>query len=262
MTTLVVSNYLEDLLINHVFRNISYTPPTSVFIALYTSDPTDADTGVEVSGGAYARQQMTAGFTVPALGACENAAGIVFPTATASWGLITHIGIRDALTGGNLLFHGELTPNEQVDTGDDFSIAAGALDVSLTGAATYFLLNALLDHVLNNNAFTSPTALYAALFSTLPAQDGSGGVELSGGGYARKEIVGGFDAPANGATANSSVESHGTATADWAEAVGGGLFDAATLGNLLLMGNLGTPVTVFTDDSFEWPAGSITPSID
>ena len=57
------SNFMENKIIDHMLRNQAYTPPATVYVALYTSDPTDADTGTEVSGGSYARQN--AGLSPP-----------------------------------------------------------------------------------------------------------------------------------------------------------------------------------------------------
>lgn len=104
--------------------------PTNVRLALYTSDPTDADSGTEVSGGAYARQSVA--FDAAVGGATQNTAEIVFPVATASWGTVTHIGLRDATTGGNLLMHGPLTVSKTIDSGDQFRMSAGELDAALT----------------------------------------------------------------------------------------------------------------------------------
>lgn len=124
------SNYLENALINAVLRNTSYTSPTTTYVALYTSDPTDADTGTEVTGGSYARTAAT--FDSPSNGVTQNSASITFPTATASWGTITHIAIRDASTSGNLLFHTPLDESKTVGTGDIFTISTGNLTVTLT----------------------------------------------------------------------------------------------------------------------------------
>lgn len=124
-----ISNYLENELIDHILRNLAYTSPTTVYVALYTSDPTDADSGTEVTGGSYARQ--SAAFSAPSNGATSNSSDITFPTATANWGTITHVGIRDALTTGNLLFHGALTASKVVNSGDTFKINATDLDVTL-----------------------------------------------------------------------------------------------------------------------------------
>ena len=123
------SNYLENALINVTLRATSYTAPTTVYVALYTSDPTDADTGTECSGTSYARQSVT--FSSPSNGATSNSAAVEFPQAGGSWGTITHIGIRDASTAGNLLYHTALDASKTIATGDVFRIAAGSLSVTL-----------------------------------------------------------------------------------------------------------------------------------
>lgn len=124
-----ISDYAENKLLDHVLGTLAYTKPTAVYVALYTTNPTDADTGTEVSGGAYARQSAT--FSAASAGATSNSADIVFAEATANWGTITHIGIRDALTLGNLLWHGPLTTAKEITTGDQFKIKTGDLGVSL-----------------------------------------------------------------------------------------------------------------------------------
>lgn len=124
-----MSNYLENALINATLRNTSYTSPTTVYVALYTTDPTDADTGTEVSGGSYARQAVT--FGAPSNGVSTNSASVTFPTATGNWGTITHIGIRDASTAGNLLYHTPLDTSKTVNTSDVFTISSGNLSVTL-----------------------------------------------------------------------------------------------------------------------------------
>ena len=124
------SNYLENAIINAVLRNTSYTSPTTVYVGLYTDDPTDADAGTEVSGGSYARTSVT--FGAPSNGVSTNSADVTFPTATASWGTVTHIGIHDASTGGNLLFHTPLDTSKTIDSGDIFKITSGNLSVTLS----------------------------------------------------------------------------------------------------------------------------------
>jgi hypothetical protein len=123
-----MSNYLENALINGTLRATSYTAPTTVYVALYTSDPTDADTGTEVSGTNYARQSVT--FGSPSNGASTNSAAVEFPQAGSSWGTVAYIGIRDASTAGNLLFHTPLDASKTIATGDVFRIATGSLSVT------------------------------------------------------------------------------------------------------------------------------------
>ena len=124
-----MSNYLENALINVTLRATSYTTPTTVYVALYTTDPTDADTGTEVTGGSYARTAVT--FAAPSNGVTTNSADVTFPTCTLAWGTVTHIGIRDALTSGNLLYHTPLDASKTIDLGDIFKITTGNLSVTL-----------------------------------------------------------------------------------------------------------------------------------
>ena len=124
-----MSNFLENSLINGTLRGTTYTAPTTVYLALYTSDPTDADTGTEVSGTSYARQAIT--FVAPSNGATTNSAAIEFPQAGGSWGTVAYVGIRDASTAGNLLYHTPLDASKTIATGDVFRIAAGSLSVTL-----------------------------------------------------------------------------------------------------------------------------------
>lgn len=124
-----ISNFLENALINATLRNTSYTSPTTVYVALFTSDPTDAGSGTEVSGGSYARTAVT--FGAPSNGVSTNSANVEFPVCTSSWGTITHIGIMDALTTGNLLYHTALTTSKVIDVDDIFRITTGNLSVTL-----------------------------------------------------------------------------------------------------------------------------------
>ena len=124
-----MSNYLENALINATLRNTSYTSPATVYVSLHTADPTDAGTGTEVSGGSYARKSAT--FAAPSNGVSASSADVTFDQATGSWGTITHIGIWDALTTGNLLYHTPLTTSKTIDSGDIFKIASGSLTVTL-----------------------------------------------------------------------------------------------------------------------------------
>jgi hypothetical protein len=124
-----ISNYLEDALINATLRNTSYTSSASVYVALFTTNPTDADSGTEVSGGSYARVEAT--FDVPSNGSASTNADVEFAQATGSWGTITHFGIYDAIENGNLLYHGALTESKTISTGDLFKIPTGSLTVTL-----------------------------------------------------------------------------------------------------------------------------------
>jgi hypothetical protein len=124
-----MSNFLEDALINATLRNTTYTSVATVYVSLWTSDPTDAGSGTEVSGGSYARTAVT--FGAPSNGVTTNSADVTFPTATASWGVVGWIGINDAATSGNLLYHTILDSSKTIDSGDIFKISTGNLSVTL-----------------------------------------------------------------------------------------------------------------------------------
>jgi hypothetical protein len=124
-----MSNYLENALINATLRATTYTAPATIYVALYTSDPTDADVGTEVTGGSYARTAAT--FGAPSNGVSLSSADVTFPTCTATWGVVTYVGLRDASTAGNLLYHSPLDESKTVGIGDVFKITTGNLSVTL-----------------------------------------------------------------------------------------------------------------------------------
>lgn len=136
-----LSDYLENKLVDHVFRGQTYTAPATVYVALFTTACSDSAGGTEVSGGAYARPGLatslanwagtqSAGSTAASSGTSgttSNNAAITFATPSAGWGTVTHIGLMDAVSGGNLLVCTALTVSKTINTGDAVSFPAGAL---------------------------------------------------------------------------------------------------------------------------------------
>jgi len=124
------SNFLETKLLDHVFGDTAYTAPGTLYLGLHTSDPAEDDSGTEVStsGTAYARQ--TVAFTTSG-DTTSNTAAVEYPTATASYGTVSHVGVYDASTAGNLLSYGALTTSKAIATGDVLRIPAGDLDITL-----------------------------------------------------------------------------------------------------------------------------------
>jgi len=122
------SNYLETKILDHVFGGTAYTAPSTLYVALFTSDPSDGDSGTEVSGGGYTRQTVT--FTTSGA-TTSNDSAVEYATATANYGTVSHIGIYDASSAGNLLAHASLTSSKTIETGDVFRIPAGDLDITL-----------------------------------------------------------------------------------------------------------------------------------
>ena len=122
------SNYLETELLDHVFANNAYTSPAAVYVSLHTANPDEDASGAEVSGGGYVRQAGS--FTVSGNTATTDAA-IEYPTATADYGTVTHVGIWDASTSGNMLAYAALTASKTISSGDVFRIPTGDLDITL-----------------------------------------------------------------------------------------------------------------------------------
>jgi len=123
-----MSDYLENEILDHILGTGAYTAPTTVYVGLSTATLADDASGTELSGSGYARQ--SAAFNAAASGTADNSAAIEFPAATASWGTVSHFGIYDAASSGNLLIHGAFTAAKLIDTGDILKISAGDLDIS------------------------------------------------------------------------------------------------------------------------------------
>jgi hypothetical protein len=132
------SAYLEDKLLNWLKGTAFGTAPTTVYVALLTTNPASDDgTGaVEVSGGSYARVAITTSSGWSAISGSgtsphqiSNSGVVTFVTPTASWGDIIGIAIYDASTAGNLLYWNSITL-QTINSGVIASFAIGALVVT------------------------------------------------------------------------------------------------------------------------------------
>lgn len=124
------STYLANELLDHVFGNGSYTPPT-IYVGLSTANPGDDASGLaEPSGGSYARKAHSA-WDVASAGATENTGTLAFDSATGSWGLITYVALFDDPTAGHMLLYSTATPNQTPANGDTVQYVDGALDITL-----------------------------------------------------------------------------------------------------------------------------------
>jgi hypothetical protein len=133
-----LSDYIENAIINHILRNQAFTPPTTVYLALFTVvTGLEADLGVtgEVSGGSYARQ--TCALNAASGGSSANTSEVTFPTATVAWGTVTHWALVDHVsntnwgTNVNVLMWGALDVSKVVGVGDVAKVSAGALVVTM-----------------------------------------------------------------------------------------------------------------------------------
>ena len=126
-----MSDYLEVKLLNLTLNGTAFTAVNNPYVSLHTANPTDAGTGTEVSGGSYARTASSFATASGTSGLVASDADITFPTATGTWGVVGWIGLWDASTGGNMLYHTALDATKTVDACDIFKITTGNLTVAL-----------------------------------------------------------------------------------------------------------------------------------
>ena len=124
-----LSDHAEDLLLDWMMTSGSATRPTAWYLALFTAAPSDSGGGTEVSTGGYSRQ--TIAFSAASGGTTSNSADVSFTATGANYGTVTHIGIFDASSGGNLLWHGAMTASKTVEDGDTITFASGNVDLTL-----------------------------------------------------------------------------------------------------------------------------------
>ena len=126
-----LADYSEKLILDWLMTNGSATRPTSWYVALYTAAPSDSGGGTEVSGNGYSRQSVTFGAAASPGGTTSNTNTLTFTASGGDWGIITHIGIFDNSTGGNLLWHGSMTASREIDDGDTLEFAIGNIDLTI-----------------------------------------------------------------------------------------------------------------------------------
>lgn len=136
-----MSDYLENKLTDYVFRGQTYTAPTTIYVALFTTACSDSAAGTEVSGGSYARPGLASSLTnwagtqaaasttasTGTGGTTSNNVAINFATPSAGWGTVTYIGLMDAVTSGNMLVCTALTTSKTINTGDTVTFPAASL---------------------------------------------------------------------------------------------------------------------------------------
>lgn len=126
-----LSDYAEKLLLDFLMTSGTATRPTAWYVALYTAAPSDSGGGTEVSTGGYARQSVSFDAATSPGGTTSNSADVSFTAVGGDYGTVTHMGIFDASTGGNLLWHGVLSASKTVEDGDTITFSAGNIDLTM-----------------------------------------------------------------------------------------------------------------------------------
>ena len=126
-----LSDYAEKLLLDFLMTTGTATRPTNWYVALYTGAPSDSGGGTEVSAGGYARQSVSFDAASSPGGTTSNSGEVSFTASGGDYGTVTHKGIFDASTSGNLLWHGALTASKTVADGDTLTFAVGNIDLTM-----------------------------------------------------------------------------------------------------------------------------------
>lgn len=267
----IMSNYIEDALLNHLLRNTAHTPTGNVYLALYSVEPGESGGGTELSGGGYTRMQCPS-FTIEGSSA-TNSAEIQFPIATSNWSAPMYMGIIDASSGGNLLFYGELTNPVTVNANDTFKISTGSLVIALRGTEDGGWGEAtggdMLNFVLNNGSSSTPglsvymalgrSVVYSTHYNLLTWS------EISAIDYSRKQIGGTskWAAPVNGYTESlTEIVFTEVATYNWGTVNACAFFNSSSEGDCLFWGTLDKARTILIGDGIKFQAGDINITLD
>lgn len=242
----VLSDFIELEMLDHILGIGSYSPPSTVYLALSQADPTDDASGLsEPSNGAYGRKAIT--FSTASTRTITQSGSVVFNTSTASWGTVTHWALMDTLTGGNMMACGQFSSATYVDTGTTLSVDAEQISVTvLQGGFFTLYANSILDWLFRGQSLTQPSGIYLALSTSLPDDDGNV-TEPTEGGYTRIQHDS-WNTAALGSCTNSGAIFSVMATASWGTVVALAIYDSPTGGTEMFYSSI-TP-TFFEADSF------------
>lgn len=225
-----ISNYLENKVLDHFLRGSALSAP-NIWASLYTASAADDDSGPEVSGNEYARLAVSAWDAAASRQIASTNVATFAPASGGNWGTISHFGLHDTSSGGNLLWYGALDSTVVVQDGDIFEFGAGGLIVGIGGDISTYAANAFLDHVFGNSTLAAPTP-WVSLHSADPGLTGASEYTTAlAPEYVRVQVAT-WDAPVGGATENTNAFTNYVGEAPFF-----GIWDASTSGNFLFGGN-------------------------
>jgi hypothetical protein len=231
-----LTDVVKNSLLNHLYGNSAYTPPSNFYIGLFNGQPSSG--GTEVSYTGYIRQEVT--FGTPSNRSIKNNNQMVFPesdgVATA-----TYAGIYSASTGGTLIGESLLTSQLNIVSGNEPVIPIDAISITINTTAvgagmTDYTANSLLALLFNNTAFTAPD-MYFSSSSTVISDSGTGFTEQTGTGYARTLFSSFSIATAKEITNTTDITLYTPTANDQDIIVAMAVFDASTGGNMLMFDN-------------------------
>ena len=124
-----ISNDLANKLANATVRNVSYTSPATVYVALYSTTPTASTAGTELSGSGYTRETVT--FAAPSAGTVASNVAVTFGAATADWLPAVAIAVTDASTSGNIMWFKTIA-TQVVKNGNSLTLDSGDITITIS----------------------------------------------------------------------------------------------------------------------------------
>lgn len=231
-----LTDYSELKLLDHTFENTAYTPVATLYLALFTADPTDTGSLTnEVSGNNYARS--TIAFSAATTRKVVQNGQVTFNQAIGGgWGTSTHWGIIDASTSGNMVAHGAFSSSIVIVEGNVPFVPNLEVEISInSGAASDYFAHKLLDFMFRNQAFSQPDCHVAFADDTIvDADTGSTISELSGNGYTRVDFADWTTAAAGALANNTDIDFPTPTGSAWNTITYSAILDASSLGNLLV----------------------------
>jgi hypothetical protein len=234
------TNYAEQKLLDHFFRGIIYTPPTTIYAGLLASEPLEDGSGGDepVGLGGYTRPAISFGSYATRRIAASNDA---IWSATVDWGDFPHLGLFDAPTAGNMLMSTGsidlpgsvgLVPVPTINAGGTFLLAAGEIILEILAAAdgqsgcSPYLAQRMLELMFKNTAHPTFATKKAHLATTAPTPDGTGGSWLVAADYTPPNIsFGAFNNTIGGMPASADIFYRGASGGAWGDLKAWAVFD-------------------------------------
>ena len=179
-----LTNFTEKKILDHLLKTASYSPPAKVYLGLSTADPTADGSGwANPTYTGYARKEIT--FAAAGTRAIAQAGAVTFDQCSGGSSIVTHWGLWDASTDGNLLAYGALSVQKNIVTGNTPAVANGQITVSFSAGVVFTALaNLILDWLFRAQALAQPTHVKIGLSTSTPADDGTNITE-PGNNYAQ-----------------------------------------------------------------------------
>jgi len=167
-----LTQYTHKKVLDHALKTASYSPPATIYVGLSTADPTETGGGwADPTYTGYARKSIAFG-AASARAIAQNAL-VTFDQCTAGSSTVTHWGLWDQASGGNLMAHGALSASKSIVAGNTPSLASGQVTVTFNAAGVFTPMTlSILDWLFRAQSWAQPTNVKMALSTTIPTDGG------------------------------------------------------------------------------------------